>query len=142
MSNPILYTLIVGLIIIPLLILYQNRKVKSNKFKKKVFTQHEVASLNRLLPIITGYKWSVLIRDSNEIKLDFDDDDLGAIGYHIYNTYKTQLTQNQVSVYIKNNVNNNYLKIVTDEDSESMISVDHPIQGHLGYLSYIEVDKI
>ena len=88
------------------------------------------------------FKWSVLVKSYKGIALDFEDDNLGNVGYYIFNNYRTQLMQRQIIVHIKNNLENKYLRIVSDGSSDSMIGVDHPIHGHIGYLSFEEVGRL
>jgi len=140
MSDPVLYTIIISSLTIALLIFYQSKKTNSSS--RKAFTQYEAAALNRLLPIRSNYRWSVISRIKNDIKLVFEDNELDRVGYYIYSSYQTQLMQNKISVYLKNNVENTYLKVVTDGSSESMFAVSHPTEGFIGYLSFEEVIKI
>jgi len=140
MSDPLLYTMLIGLVTIALLIFYQSKKTNSNS--RTAFTQYEAAALNRLLPVTSNYKWAVISRNKNDIKLVFEDNKLDRVGYHIYSNYQTQLMQNKISVYLKNNVENTYLKVVTDGSSESMFAVSHPTEGFIGHLSFEEAIKI
>ncbi|WP_029275098.1 hypothetical protein [Pedobacter borealis] len=88
------------------------------------------------------FKWSVLVKSYKGTVLDFEDDDLGKVGYYIFNNHKSQLIQRQIIVYIKDNQENKYLRIISDGSSESMIGVDHPTHGHIGYLSFEEVGTL
>jgi len=90
--------------------------------------------------IISKNNWCVIIRSMDGFKLDYEENDLGKVGYHIYNKYKTHLLRGQVSVYIKDNFLNRYLKIVADGTSDSSFSVDHPVNGYIGYLSFEELN--
>ncbi|KQM75236.1 hypothetical protein ASE74_20675 [Pedobacter sp. Leaf216] len=83
-------------------------------------------------------KWSVVTRNLDGLKLDYEDDDLGKIAYHIYTCYKELLMRKQIFVNIKSNVEGKYLKIVTN-NTESRIGVDHPELGHIGYLNFVEL---
>lgn len=141
MNPPIFYTILLAGLIIVILIIYQNRKSKSINDIKRSSTHHELISLNKMHPIISKNNWSVIVKSIDGIKLDYEENELSNVGYHIYSSYHEQLMQGQMSVYIKDNIKNKYLKIVTDGSSESMIGVVDPGQGFIGYLSFIELQK-
>ena len=69
-----------------------------------------------------------------------EDNDLGKIGYYIYQNFATKL--DQVKVYVKDNQKNEILKIQKTYESECMIGVDHPEKGHIGYLPFETVERI
>jgi hypothetical protein len=86
------------------------------------------------------YNWSVVIKSKGKLYIGIEDDDLGKVGYYIYQNFATKL--DQVDVYVKDNQNNEILKIQTTYESECMIGVDHPDKGHIGYLPFEKVDRI
>ena len=136
MTTSIFYTIFIGILISSLLIIYQNRKSKIVKQIIRPSLRHELIQLEKMPTIVTKHNWCVIVRSTEGLNLVYQDDDLGKIGYHVYTTYKASLFKRQILVYIKNNIENRYLKIVTDGSSESMIGVNHPLHGHIGYLSF------
>jgi len=140
MSTPVFYALLVGILVIIILIVVQHRRKKEVKPFKKVSRHYELVALKKMPQIITENNWCVIIKSFEALILVFEDNDLGKIGYHIYSNYKEQLIQGQMFVYIKDNKEDRYLKIVTDGSSESMIGINHPDSGHIGYLSFEEVE--
>lgn len=141
MNPPIFYTILLAGLIIVISIIYQNRKSKSVNDIKRPSIHDELITLNRMQPIISKNNWSVIVKSIDSIKLDYEENELSNVGYHIYSRYHEQLMQGQMSVYIKDNIKNKYLKIVTDGSSESMIGVVDPVKGFIGYLSFIELEK-
>ena len=59
------------------------------------------------------------------------------MGYYIYQKFAKKL--DQVDIYVKDNQNNEILKIENKYDTESMFSVDHPEQGPIGFLPFDKV---
>lgn len=137
MTTPILYAFLVGVIVIIGLIIFQNQRINSVNHLKNY--SHELLTLATLKLVNSKYKWSVVFRNLDGFKLAYEHDDLGKVAYHIYTCYKEQLIQKQMSVYIRNNLEDKYLKIIADGSSESMIGVDHPELGHIGYLNFVEL---
>ncbi|RYH22503.1 hypothetical protein EON65_19155, partial [archaeon] len=74
------------------------------------------------------YKWSIVIKSKGKLYKGLEDDDLGKVGYYIYQNFATKL--DQIDVYVKDNQNNEILMIQKTYESECMIGVDHPEQGH------------
>jgi len=138
MTTPILNTLFVGIAVIVGLIIFQNRRFKSANHVDNDYS-YELLALTKFKLLHSQHKWLVIIRNLDGFKLDYENDDLGKTAYHVYTCYKEQLIRKQIFVYIKNNIENKYLKIITDSNSESMIGVDHPEDGHIGYLSFVEL---
>jgi len=136
MTIPELITFLIGILICAILIIYQNRKSKSVRYFKRLSTLHELNALNEMQPVITRYNWYVIIKSIRGYKSVYEENDIGNVGYHIYLNYKAAITEKQISVYIIDRLENRYLKIITDGSSESMIGVNHPLHGHIGYLSF------
>ncbi|RZL12691.1 MAG: hypothetical protein EOO89_19145 [Pedobacter sp.] len=88
----------------------------------------------------TLLKWTVIIKSKGKLYKGIEDDDLGKVGYYIYQNFAKKL--DQVDVYVKDNLNNEILKIQKTYESECMIGVDHPEQGHIGYLPFETVERI
>jgi hypothetical protein len=86
------------------------------------------------------YKWTVVIKSKGKLYKGIEDDDLGKVGYYIYQNFAEKL--DQVDVYVKDNQNNKIMKIQKTYESECMIGVDHPEEGHIGYLPFEMVDRI
>ena len=86
------------------------------------------------------FKYVVIIRTNDKIYKDYEHDKLGNVGYHIYTKHAPIIGKH--GVYILDNVGNEIMKIEKDTDSECMIGVDHPEHGHIGYLSFISVERI
>lgn len=86
------------------------------------------------------YKWSIVIKSKGQLYKGIEGNDLCKVGFYIYQNFATKL--DQVDVYVKDNQNNEILKIQTTYESECMIGVDHPDKGHIGYLPYEKVEKI
>ena len=86
------------------------------------------------------YKWSVVIKSKGKLYKGIEENDLGKVGYYIYQNFAKKL--DQVDVYVKDNQNNEILKIQKTYESECMIGVDHPEQGHIGYLPFEKVERI
>ena len=92
------------------------------------------------IPEESKYKWSIVIKSKGKLYKDIEDDDPSKVGYYIYQNFATKL--DQVDVYVKDNQNNEILKIQKTYESECMIGVDHPDKGHIGYLPFEKVEKI
>ena len=86
------------------------------------------------------YKWSVVIKSKGKLFKGIENDDLGKVGYYIYQNFATKLEQ--VDVYIKDNQKCELLKIQKTYESECMIGVDDPENGHSGYLPYEKVGRM
>ncbi|MES2447904.1 MAG: hypothetical protein V4546_12030 [Bacteroidota bacterium] len=86
------------------------------------------------------FQWVVIIRTKDKFYKSFEDDDLGKVGYHIYTEHIKSI--NHTDIFIIDNKENEFLKIENGSESESMIGVRHPEQGHIGYLSFDIVNKI
>ena len=86
------------------------------------------------------YKWSVVIKSKGKLFKGIENDDLGKVGFYIYQNFAMKL--DQVDVYLKDNLNNEILKIQKTYESECMIGVDDPENGHIGYLPYEKVERI
>jgi hypothetical protein len=89
---------------------------------------------------VSQYKWSVVIKSKGKLYKGIEDNDLGKVGYYIYQNFATKL--DQVDVYVKDNQNNEILMIQKTYESECMIGVDHPEKGHIGYLPFENVERI
>lgn len=89
---------------------------------------------------LSQYKWSVVIKSKGKLYRGIADDDLGKVGYYIYLNFAKKL--DQVDVFVKDNRNNEILKIQKTYESECMIGVDDPENGHIGYLPFETVDRI
>ena len=86
------------------------------------------------------YNWSVVIKSKGKLFKGVEDDDLGKVGFYIYQNFATKL--DQVDVYVKDNQKCELLKIQKTYESECMIGVDDPENGHIGYLPYKKVERI
>lgn len=82
----------------------------------------------------------VIIRAKGKFYKSYEDDDLGKVGYHIYSKYGQSI--DKLDVYIKDNYDNKLMLIEKDKESESMLAVDHPVDGFIGYLRFDYVDSI
>lgn len=139
-----LYLLLIITIVI-LFLFFGKKEVINPKLEETSIPHKNEATLihhERKFTLASKYKWSVITKSKATIEVKFENDDLGTVGYVIYRDYKSDLISRQLSAYIRDNFENKLLKIVSDGSSESMIGVDHPVHGHIGYLSFIEVDKI
>jgi hypothetical protein len=92
------------------------------------------------IPEESQYNWSVVIKSKGKLYKGIEEDDLGKVGYYIYQNFATKL--DQVDVYVKDNQNNEILMIQKTYESECMIGVDDPEKGHVGYLPFEKVDRI
>ena len=86
------------------------------------------------------YKWSVVIKSKGKLFEGIEEDDLGKVGYYIYQNFATKL--DRLDVYVKDNQKHKILKIQKTYESECMIGVDDPENGHIGYLPYEKVERI
>lgn len=86
------------------------------------------------------YKWSVVIKSKGKLFNGIENDDLGKVGYYIYQNFATKL--DRIDVYVKDNQKCEILKIQKTYESECMIGVDDSENGHIGYLPYKKVDRI
>lgn len=127
---------IILLIILIVLVLvgYVYHRIKENNLKQ---VANDLA-INKLRK--SEFQWVLIIRTKDKLYKAFEDDDLGKVGYHIYNEYIKSI--NQIDIFIVDNKENKFLKIENGSESESMIGVRHPEQGHIGYLSFDIVNKI
>lgn len=91
-------------------------------------------------PVKSDYLYSVLIKGSGRIYSSIEDNDLNKVAYHIYTNFIKEL--DTIDIYIRDNKYNEFMHIDKTNKSESMIGVDHPIHGHIGYLPFIRVNKI
>ena len=91
-------------------------------------------------PLASQYNWSVIIKSNGRLYKGIEDDDLGKVGYYIYQNFAKKL--DQVDVFVKDNQLSKILKIQQTYESECMIGVDDPENGHIGYLPYKKVERI
>ncbi|WP_231424951.1 hypothetical protein [Pedobacter sp. Leaf250] len=136
------YTFFVGVALIIILIIYQKYRPKDFKPSKKTFLHDDLIALNKMSQEVINYNWNVIIKSIKGYKSVYEENDLGNVGYHIYQNYRAELIEGNISVYIKDRLANRYLKIITDGSSESMIGVDHPHHGHIGYLSFEVIEWV
>lgn len=105
---------------------------------KRNSRRNEPLPMNNLRP--SAFKWSILIKLNGKVYLESEDNDLGKIGFHIYTNLVQSIDSH--SIYIRDNSSNELMRIDKDYESESMIGVNHPEQGHIGYLPFTIVDSI
>ena len=130
------YAFFIGLALLIILIIYQKWRSKDVKPSKKILLDHELVALKKMPQITDKYNWLVIVKSMEGYKSVYEENDLAKVGYYICCNYKEELTARKISVYIKDSLENRYLKIVADGSSESMVGVDHPELGHIGYLSF------
>ena len=88
----------------------------------------------------SAFRYTVFIKFNGKVSKSYEDDDICKIGYLIYTElYKLGYTH---EIYIRNNHTNELMRIDKDYDSECMIGVDHPEQGHIGYLPFTNVTSL
>jgi len=88
----------------------------------------------------SNIRFSVFTKSKGIVTLVHENNRLQEAGYYIYKNYADKLET--LTVFIKRNDDNQILKIVTKSESESMIGVHHPIDGHIGYLTVEEIKAI
>lgn len=72
--------------------------------------------------------------------LVFEGNRIDELGYQIYKSHTADL--DKIDILIRDNQTGEIMKIVKDGDSESMIGVSHPENGHIGYLRFVTVPII
>ncbi|POY37136.1 hypothetical protein C3K47_08750 [Solitalea longa] len=70
----------------------------------------------------------------------FEGNKIGELGYFIYSEFIDKL--HIVDVYIVDKSEKRIMKIDVNSDTESMIGVDDPIHGHIGFLPFSIVEML
>ena len=70
----------------------------------------------------------------NNITVLLQGNKIDELGYLIYKSHVADL--DKIDILIRDNQTGEVMKIVKDGESESMIGVSHPENGHLGYLGF------
>lgn len=87
---------------------------------------------------IKQMRYSSFIK-SKRLHRSYEHDNINALAYLLYKHFTSAI--DRLGIYIKDNESGKVYKIVK-EYTESMIGVDHPEQGYMGFLNFIEVDKM
>jgi hypothetical protein len=86
----------------------------------------------------SDYSYSVFKNPINDNPSSFililEGNRIDELGYQIYKSHIADL--DKIDILIRDNKTGEIMKIVKDGDSESMIGVSHPENGHIGYLKY------
>lgn len=88
----------------------------------------------------SDYTYSVLIKRNGRMYRSIEGNDINKLAYHIYIDFIKGL--DRVDIYIRDNKNNELMHIDKTCESESMVGVDHPKYGHIGFLPFVRVKKI
>jgi hypothetical protein len=86
------------------------------------------------------YRWSVVIKNNGQVYSDFEEDDLGKIGYRIYT--ELEKPNHSSEIYIRENSKKQLLWINKDYESDYMFGVDNPEGRRIGYLPFSRVASI
>lgn len=139
-SQMYLYPII--LILIILIIYFSNKRKSASSIvkSKQALNNADRSTKGYNMVKKANFNWSVVVKSKGKLYKGLEADDLGKVGYYIYQNFAKKL--DQVEVYVKDNRNNEILKIQKTYESECMIGVDDPENGHIGYLPYEKVDRI